>query len=167
MISEAEPDNKRRQWQYTHTQVPFVTLHGRNVTCDEGLYDILTLLKRVGVETHFSCQGAEYGGYICAFTPGMRVVVAKVIELHNKGWLSDQSMRLVTDWRDKGYRELTAIMGMGTQYYMVNPRAKRKPQHFSHERELHGIYGDRTTVRWPKHRTNELHQLLIEIQPHI
>ena len=158
--------DKKRQWQYTHVQVPFVTRNGVHTTVDEGLFDILTLLRKMGVETHFSCQGAEFSGYICAFTPGMQPVVSKIIELHDRGWLSEQSMRFVTDWRN-GYRELTRMMGTSPKYYQINPRVKRKPQHFSHERELNGIYGDRTTIRWPKRRTHELHQLLIEIEPYI
>lgn len=158
--------NKPRQWSYTHTQVPFVTRDGQEVTCDEGMFDILTLLKEMGVETHFSCQGAEFGGYICAFTPGMQPVVSKIIELHDKGWLSEQSMQFVSDWRN-GYRSLARMMGTRSHYYEINRKVKRKPQHFSHERELNGLYGDRTIIRWPKHRRHELHQLLIEVQPHI
>lgn len=162
-----EAGNKRRQWQYTHTQVPFTTRSGRTVTCDEGMFEILTLLKGMGVETHFSCQGDAHGTYICAFTPGMQRVITKVVELHDLGWLSEQSMQFVSDWRTKGYRELTPMMGTGKYYQQINPRAKRKAQYFAHERELNGVYGDRTTVRCPKHRRHELLQLLIETQPHI
>lgn len=152
---------------YTHHQVPFTTRNGLHVTVDEGMFDILTLLKEMGVETHFSCQGHDFGAYICSFTPGMQPVVSKILELHDKGWLSDQSTNLVSEWRNKGYRELVPMMGMGPKYQTRNVKTKRKPQHFSHERELNGLYGDRTTVRWPKTRTDEVHQLLIEIQPHI
>lgn len=157
---------KREQWQYTHHQVPFISRSGEVTTCDEDLYDILTLLKQAGVETHYSCQGAEFGGYICAFTPGMRPVVAKALELHDKGWLSFQSTQLVDEWRN-GYREFKPMMGGAARYSETNRDLKLNPQHFSHERELNGLYRDRTTIRWPKKRTDELHQLLIEIQPHI
>ncbi len=152
--------------QYTHCQVPFVTRNGVRTTCDEGLFDILTLLKQAGVETHFSCQGDSHSAYICAFTPGMRPIVNKVLELHDKLWLSDQSINLVSDWGN-GYREFKPMMGCKPRYFEKNRHVKRKKQHFSHERENNGLYGDRTTIRWPKSRTNELHQLLVEIQPHI
>lgn len=155
--------NKRDPRSYTHTQVPFVTRNGVETTCDEALFDILTLLKKMGVETHFSCQGDDFGGYICAFTPGMRPVINKTISLHGLGWLSDQSMAFLDDWCREGYREVRWPAQDRRRYGHVN----MPQQYFSYERDQESIYGDRTTVRWPKHRKHELKQLLIEIQPHI
>lgn len=155
--------NKRRRWELTHTQVPFITKNGTVTTCDEDLFDILTLLKQMGVETHYSCQGDVFGGYICAFTSGMRPVINKIVSLHGKGWLSNQSMQLLNDWCREGVREVN----LGNDY-KIRWRGDDMPtQYFSYEREVGGVYGDRTTVRWPKHRRHELKQLLIEIQPHI
>lgn len=155
---------KCEQRQYTHVQVPFVTRGGVETTCDEGLFDILTLLKEAGVETHYSCQGAEFGGYICAFTPGMQPVVARALQLHEMRWLSVQSTNLLDEWRS-GYREITDRMGVHKK--LAERQHEWGPQHFAHERETNGIYGDRTTIRWPKTRTHELHQLLIELALHI
>lgn len=155
--------NKRDPRSYTHVQVPFTSRDGHQVTCDEGMFDILTLLKEMGVETHFSCQGDDFGGYICAFTPGMRPIVKKVVSLHGKGWLSDQSMNFLDDWCREGERHFKGFSNRRTwvrEYW-------EEHQYFSYEHDVHSAYGDRTTIRWPKHRRHELKQLLIEIQPHI
>jgi hypothetical protein len=42
-----------------HSQVSFVIRNGTEVLVDEGLVDILTALKDLGVDTLFSCQGDD------------------------------------------------------------------------------------------------------------
>jgi hypothetical protein len=42
-----------------HPQVSFVIRNGSEVLVDERMVDILTELKRLGVDTLFSCQGNE------------------------------------------------------------------------------------------------------------
>lgn len=151
------------QYQYTHVQVPFVTRGGKQTTCDEGMFDILELLKQMGVNTQYSCQGDEFGGYICAFTPGVRRVINAAMRLHNDKWLSDQSMRLMDDWCLDGERHFRiASNRVARLRYDGDPK-----QYFSYERDPNSLYGDRTTIRWPKDRGDEFHQLLLEIQPHI
>lgn len=40
-----------------HQQVPFKTVSGKRTRVDKGLFDILTELKRLNVNTLFSCEG--------------------------------------------------------------------------------------------------------------
>ncbi len=47
-----------------HPQVSFITSNGLEATVDVGLYRTCLLLKRLGVETLYSCEGGNYDAYI-------------------------------------------------------------------------------------------------------
>lgn len=49
-----------------HTQVLFELASGEMVTVDEGLFDLLTKLKQLGVNTQYSCQQDARGAYFVA-----------------------------------------------------------------------------------------------------
>lgn len=150
---------------FTHNQVPFVTKKGVVTTVDEGLLYVLTLLKDLGVETQFSCQGDFFGAYVNADTPTFRPVILEALKRHREGSLSDSSMIFMYDFLYTGLRELTLDRRLKSEVRFADEEGYN-PQCFSYERELKGLRGPRTTIRWPKDRTVELQNLLVEILDH-
>jgi hypothetical protein len=74
-----------------HVQVPFRTSTGIQVGVDEGLLETLILLRELGVETLFSCQGEKpVGGYILARGSDMTKLLAKMYYLHKRGRYSNK-----------------------------------------------------------------------------
>lgn len=73
-----------------HQQVPFRTKSGTLVEVDEGLVEVLSSLRDLGVVTFYSCQGKKpHGGYILADGKSMSKLLAKIYYLHKRGRYSN------------------------------------------------------------------------------
>ena len=75
-----------------HVQVPFKTKTGTQVEVDEGMLEVLTLLRDLGVETYYSCQGDprtdEHMGrntYVLASGRDLSKLMAKIFWHHKRG----------------------------------------------------------------------------------
>lgn len=85
-----------------HVQVPFKTKSGIQVEVDEGMLEILTLLRDLGVETYYSCEGSkrteEHMGrdsYVLASGRDMTKLLAKIVWHRKRGHYTGPSASLV------------------------------------------------------------------------
>lgn len=160
-----------------HDQVDFETRRGELVTVDEGLLEVLTLLKELGVETLYSCQGNHFDAYVCAYTKGFDSVIRRALSLYRKQMLSGPSMRVIWEFIH-GEKELdfSASKHFGAYYRdgdadhfrfsfrkVFHINQQKTPHRWAYEREWTTQHGRRTVLRWPPDKTFELEQLLKEL----
>jgi hypothetical protein len=159
---------------YDHPQVLFTTLRGVETTVDEGLFIVLTMLKKLGVETQYSCQGDEYAAYVCAKAFGFDRLVRDIRRLSRSRRLSRASRKLVSNFESAHRKfEFNHWSGRGTSrqkerriFYTSRTLGKNmrgKKQRFSFERSISKRYGHRITVRWPVGQTPAVERLLSEV----
>lgn len=158
--------------RYDHPQVAFETFRGIMTTVDEGLFDLLTMLKKLGVETQYSCQGNEFAAYVCAEAKGFDKLIRHIRRAAKAGTLSEVSKHLFADF-ENGYRKIEIShfwnnrSGREGHFYYATRTLGRhlqgKKQRFSFERTISKRYGHRITVRWPVDLTPHVETLLEEV----
>jgi len=146
-----------------HKQVPFITLNGHSVEVDEGLFETLTELKRLGIYTQFSCQGDKvFGAYILMDTKSAHRLFKKIKDMEAWGWYSNDHAQTIRKFR-QGYRlfEFNIFTSNGNGHRRLFglkfSRGVNKDQGFAVERDYSKLKGDRFTVRWP---TKEIPKVL-------
>ena len=145
-----------------HVQVPFKTKSGKSVEVDQGMLEILTLLRECGVETQFSCQGRKpFGGYILGHGPGMTKLLAKMYYLHKRGrysndvsWLVHRLLNSNREFEYGRFRSFTR-KGDGVKATVTDKVHKltlggKYRNAYEIEQTYSAHYGWRTIIRWRK-----------------
>ena len=88
-----------------HVQVPFKTKTGIQVEVDEGMLEVLTLLRDLGVETYYSCEGSPRtdenlgrNAYVLASGPDLSKLMMKIFWHHKRGHYTQPSSAMVEDF---------------------------------------------------------------------
>lgn len=147
----------------THFQVPFVTKTGELTSVDEGLLTTMLVLRLLSVGTQFSCQGDDFGGYICADTESFRPVILRAVDKYKRGKLTDESLVFMHDFMLKAEIEVrTGVYVPKVRW--LSKEEKDSVERYAYERTTRQPnFGDRTTVRWPTHRLVEFENLVLEL----
>jgi hypothetical protein len=146
-----------------HVQVPFSLATGKFCLVDEGLYDILTKLKELGVVTRYSCEDNRDHGYVQTTGRSSRKLEKITKRLYSRGELSDETFELVESFI-LGDRELEVFTYLGkiNRYVKLRYVTKRKTGYVI-ERDWSPRYGYRNTYRWPVEHSALLLRALTEI----
>ena len=79
-----------------HEQVPFITLKGKPTTVDKGMRGILKELRRLGVETQFSCEGSRGSAYVLGDRRSFKQALKKIHKQYkNEVGYSPSSRRMM------------------------------------------------------------------------
>ena len=150
-----------------HAQVPFTTLKGQVVEVDEGLHDILAMLRGLGVETQYSCQGSSTGAaYVLANRRGMRRLVREIYARYLKGEYTPEIRELIENFR-KGLIEHEFAhfpepgSGRAPRQWIYR-RGRKKAGWYAMEWLYSRRYGLRVSIRWPQDRNDDVFKLLFE-----
>lgn len=150
-----------------HKQVPFLTAEGHLTEVDEGLYEILTLLRENGVRTQYSCQGNDpFGAYVLGDFQSFYRLARKIRTNYRKGHYSLSSRAVIRSFKTGFHSyELRLFLDRGTdeRWTGVFKRGKKTPESYAVERSLDNYYKARLVFRWPKEDTPKVLKLLQEV----
>lgn len=145
-----------------HVQTPFKTASGKQVQVDEGLMEVLTSLRDLGVETLYSCEGRKpHGGYILADGRSMTKLLLKMYYLHKRGrysrriaWLAE---RFILGTKEFEYGKFKVYTRKGDGCKSVQMAKMRRVQFqgvyangYKIEQMYSKHYGWRLSIRWYK-----------------
>jgi hypothetical protein len=139
-----------------HEQVPFRTVQGKWVGVDEGLEEILTVLRDNGIRTTYSCEG-NYGQAYILFPMRDGFKFRRLIRGTSIGRKFDGGRRSIelSFFRDKGTNWVWKTIVRFKTRSGVRTRISFKTEH-----TISNHYGFRTTYRWPSQDTYELQAIL-------
>lgn len=152
-----------------HVQVPFRTLSGIQVEVDEGMLEILTLLRELGVETLYSCEGVlgesekwfKHDAYILCNGRQLTVLLAKIFWLHKRGRYSNRiswlAHRFANGTKDFEYGKFKVWEQKSTGKKVHETKSKKQfvaegkfARGYVIEELYSKHYGWRATIRWWK-----------------
>lgn len=152
----------------THDQVPFVTRLGREVTVDEGIHDILAVLRAHGVDTLFSCEGnyVTHEAYVLSSRKSTVPLVKRILAQYKRGGYSADSELLI-----KGF-----LKGERSHEFGIFPphESKRVSRRWTISRGeepdpgyrmewlYSKAYGLRVCIRWPEAMNDAILEMLLE-----
>jgi hypothetical protein len=160
-----------------HTQMPYTTKNGVKTEVDANLAFTLELMKCLGVETYYSCEGDKpkkgeppSPAYILGNGRDMLRLEMQIKRLAKQGKLSDDSVWVVKNLfgkrhtiaishfvADESGRERTCFqLQFGDLRYYGVPRAG-VTKTWSKE------YGFRINWKWPTYKTSEVARMLAEV----
>lgn len=146
-----------------HPQVPFTTLYGEKVEVDEGLLEILEVLKRFGVVTLASCQDNLGQGYISALRPGMNQFLKKVFSFRD---YSDEANDFVNGFKS-GFKvvDISIFVKDGTVRFPLyeSSRGVHDPEGYQIEHYFRNDKAPSMVIRWPHEKNETFLNLLIEM----
>lgn len=149
-----------RPYQYEHLQTEFYTRLGQRTTVDLGLYNLLSMLNLLGVNTQFSCQGGMFPAYVVADRKSFAPVVKAMREHLRLGAYSPIASRFVHNlfagtpeiWLYPHFR--------GVSYPQRFQRVVNPNEGFEREYTWTREFGLRTVLRWPKELTDDFLMVL-------
>jgi hypothetical protein len=150
-----------------HPQVPFTTLYGEQVEVDEGLLEILEILKRFGVVTLASCQNNGGQSYISALRPGMKQFLKKMLSNYESKGYSEEVCELIKGF-DTGFKllDISIFRNEGTVQFPLFTSAKGvydqhgyQIEYYFRNDELPGV-----VIRWPYEQTEIFLRMLQEMR---
>lgn len=150
-----------------HTQVPFVTKDGKLVQVDEGLLGVLEELRRLGVETQYSCQGDAECAYVLGSRKTFGPLLRRIHSYYKKDLFLSLPSRVIAGRFYWGYRSHEFSLFFRKGVYRVlqftwNRGVKQSPG-YQVERLYSNSFGRRVCVRWPVEDTPKVHQMLFEL----
>lgn len=135
--------------QYDHPQKDFMTHNGKMTTVDEGVYDLMILMRDLGIKTQYSCEDNQITGqaYVVmsmrSWFKFKRLILRSTFQRH---LLSAKRTIEFSLFSSKGsYRWVI------TTVYLTQPKRHRVDYRVEHT--ISNAYGFRTTVRWPSKDT--------------
>lgn len=153
----------------THPQVFFKDIKGNPTTVDEGMYDILITLRKMGVHTKYSCQGGEddgYRAYFLAYQNSIIPLMKTVIWMFLTFRYSKEIRGFVRNWfRGSVKLELRKTKKRDSQ------RIKRKIKigfdhswaaFFEVKFDWSNDLGKRVVIHWPAECNDKFMRLLFE-----
>lgn len=151
-----------------HKQVPFTTLDGELTEVDEGMFDVLTRLKEMGVRTYYSCQGGEdlQPAYVAGDAKSFKPVLKEMRRRYKKRAYSQRSMKLANLLFRNGYERLLSLAfyreNIDNVFEFQLKIKRRKPRPYVIERIYGNKFGQRTVFRWAPEAMDDFLNLLYE-----
>lgn len=147
-----------------HPQCAFLNFFGELALVDEGIHELLYLLKMQGVRTQFSCQGDyDHGAYVLIKTKTLWGLLWRICKSWLAGNYTKESKQLIRRFR-KGYKEARITWYHGTSDPNVSI-ANGKDAYYCVEPTYTNGDGFRITFRWPPEDTETLCNMLLQTEP--
>lgn len=144
-----------------HPQIAFLDFYGEPALVDEGIFDLLVLLKMQGVCTKYSCQGDyEHDAYVLIKTKTLWGLLWRICKSWFAGNYTKESKRLIRRFR-KGYKEARVTWYHGTSDPNVSI-ANGKDAYYCVELTYINGDGFRITFRWPPEDTETFCNMLLQ-----
>jgi hypothetical protein len=150
-----------------HEQVPFETLDGTWTEVDEGLLGVLECLKKLGVHTKFSCQGAPVQkAYISADRQSFKLFEQRLRRAYFSGKLSRQTRDMIKKLIRPGTLVEVAFYtggGVYQRFRMVYYTKRWNHPVVIRELSYDNEWGARETLRWNSRYTLLIQKALEEV----
>jgi hypothetical protein len=138
----------------THKQLPFRLADNTHTEVDEGLYELLMLLRDLGVKTQYSCEGGRFSAYVVGDAESFLPVIEKLQEIQSHHYVLQKIFEKPVEetWF---HQEMPAV----TVVDMDEPY-----RWYKWELDHHGDMGDRYVLRWKPKATRLFVEALQELQ---